>query len=243
MSLLDLIHRRGRSPGATAIPAIRATPPAPKASTVAGIATVAVARAEGTDSARRSPALSAESAGDDSHQAQRVSAPQANADGFGEEAGPEPAAMQLGEVLGASDPADDLDAAIQGFQRIPEHSDDQEAAGLSEGSTSAALAVDDDGDDRPNRTGEAAARHDARLHRFIAAGLAPARAQAAVALLAARDEDLDDRRICAECSHYGTRGRCIAAASGRIPGAARDLQPVPDLLQRCDAFGLRKGLS
>lgn len=90
--------------------------------------------------------------------------------------------------------------------------------------------------------GEVGERHAARLHRFLLAGLAPARAEAAADLLTARDADSDDRRMCVECSHYGTRGRCIAAASGRLPGAASDLQPVPDLLQRCEAFGLRKGL-
>lgn len=82
-----------------------------------------------------------------------------------------------------------------------------------------------------------------RLHRLLAAGLTPARAEAAADRLTARDADLDDRRMCAECSYYGARGRCIAAATGRLIGAARDLQPIPDMLQRCEGFGLRKGLS
>lgn len=60
-------------------------------------------------------------------------------------------------------------------------------------------------------------------------------------LLAARDANGDDQRMCLECSHLGERGRCLAAAAGRLPGADRRLEPVPTILQRCEAFGLRKG--
>ena len=59
--------------------------------------------------------------------------------------------------------------------------------------------------------------------------------------LTLRDRTGDDRRMCVECSHFGERGRCLAAAMGRIAGADRRLEPVPTLLQRCEAFGLRKG--
>lgn len=97
--------------------------------------------------------------------------------------------------------------------------------------------------DEPELQGREAALHAARLNRFLAAGLAPVRAQTAADRLTVRDADYgDNRRMCAQCSHYGTRGRCIAAASGRLPGVAKDLMPIPDLLQRCDTFGLRKGL-
>lgn len=60
--------------------------------------------------------------------------------------------------------------------------------------------------------------------------------------LACRDADGDDRRVCLECASLGPRGRCSAAAAGLIEGASRRLQPVPDLLQRCEAFRLRAGL-
>ena len=58
-----------------------------------------------------------------------------------------------------------------------------------------------------------------------------------------RDRDGDDRRMCVECSHLGDGGRCLAAASGRVHGADRRMEPVQTILQRCDAFGLRKGLT
>lgn len=58
-----------------------------------------------------------------------------------------------------------------------------------------------------------------------------------------RDADDDDRRMCMECSHLLDSGRCLAASCGRVPGALRRLEPVRDLLQRCEAFGLRKGLA
>ena len=60
--------------------------------------------------------------------------------------------------------------------------------------------------------------------------------------LTLRDRDGDDRRLCLECSRLGDAGRCLAAASGRVPGADRRLEPVQTILQRCTAFGLRKGL-
>ena len=60
--------------------------------------------------------------------------------------------------------------------------------------------------------------------------------------LTLRDRDGDDRRLCLECTWLGDTGRCLAAAAGRIPGADRRLEPEQTILQRCGAFGLRKGL-
>ena len=60
--------------------------------------------------------------------------------------------------------------------------------------------------------------------------------------LTLRDRDGDDRRLCLECTWLGDTGRCLAAATGRIPGADRRLEPVQTILQCCGAFGLRKGL-
>ena len=60
--------------------------------------------------------------------------------------------------------------------------------------------------------------------------------------LTLRDRDGDDRRLCLECKWLGDTGRCLAAATGRIPGADRRLEPEQTILHRCLAFGLRKGL-
>lgn len=60
--------------------------------------------------------------------------------------------------------------------------------------------------------------------------------------LTLRDRDGDDRRLCLECTWLGDTGRCLAAATGRLPGADRRLEPVQTILQCCGAFGLRKGL-
>lgn len=61
--------------------------------------------------------------------------------------------------------------------------------------------------------------------------------------LTLRDRYGDDRRLCLECTWLGDTGRCLAAATGRLPGADRRLEPVQTILQRCRAFGLRKGLA
>ena len=80
----------------------------------------------------------------------------------------------------------------------------------------------------------------ARTERFALLGRADADDLAE--RLALRDRDGDDRRLCLERTWLGDTGRCLAAATGRIPGADRRLGPVQTILQRCDAFGLRKSL-
>jgi len=80
----------------------------------------------------------------------------------------------------------------------------------------------------------------ARTERFALLGRADADDLAE--RLTLRDRDGDDRRYCLECTWLGDTGRCLAAATGRIPGADRRLEPVQTILQRCVAFGLRKGL-
>lgn len=82
----------------------------------------------------------------------------------------------------------------------------------------------------------------ARVQRFIERGIAADAAERLALRLHVRDQDQDDRRLCLECSYLGAQGHCIAAASGRLPGASARLEPVQTILQRCDAFGLRKGL-
>lgn len=81
----------------------------------------------------------------------------------------------------------------------------------------------------------------ARTERFALLGRADADDLAE--RLTLRDRDGDDRRLCLECTWLGDTGRCLAAATGRMPGADRRLEPVQTTLQRCVAFGLRKGLS
>jgi hypothetical protein len=78
---------------------------------------------------------------------------------------------------------------------------------------------------------------------MLARGYAPEDAEAMAEALTLRDRRGDDQRICLECTHLGERGRCLAASAGRIRGADRRLEPVPTILQRCEAFGLRKGLT
>ena len=80
----------------------------------------------------------------------------------------------------------------------------------------------------------------ARMERFALLGRADADDLAE--RLTQRDRGGDDRRLCLECTWLGDTGRCLAAATGRIPGADRRLEPVQTILQHCPAFGLRKGL-
>ena len=80
----------------------------------------------------------------------------------------------------------------------------------------------------------------ARTERFALLGRADADDLAE--RLTLRDREGDDLRLCLECTWLGDTGRCLAAATGRIPGADRRLEPVQTILQRCGAFGLRKGL-
>ena len=60
--------------------------------------------------------------------------------------------------------------------------------------------------------------------------------------LVLRDAEGDERRLCLECTHLGERGPCLAAAAGRLRGADARYEPVPTMLERCEAFGLRKGM-
>jgi hypothetical protein len=81
-----------------------------------------------------------------------------------------------------------------------------------------------------------------RHARLLALGFGDGDANDVAERLTLRDRDGDDRRMCVECTWLGDTGRCLAAATGRIPGMDRRLEPVQSILQRCGAFGLRKGL-
>ena len=80
----------------------------------------------------------------------------------------------------------------------------------------------------------------ARVERFLLRGRADANELAE--RLTRRDREGDDRRLCLECTWLGDAGRCLAAATGRLPGADRRFEPMQTILQRCEAFGLRKEL-
>ncbi len=82
-----------------------------------------------------------------------------------------------------------------------------------------------------------------RVLRFMQRGIGATAADDLAERLTLRDRDGDDRRLCLECTWLGDTGRCLAAASGRIRGADRRLEPVQTALQRCEAFGLKKGLT
>lgn len=82
----------------------------------------------------------------------------------------------------------------------------------------------------------------ARRDRLLRWGYGESEADDLAERLTLRDRQEDDRRMCLECSNLGDMGRCIAASTGRLVGADRRLEPVRTILQRCEAFGLRKGL-
>lgn len=81
----------------------------------------------------------------------------------------------------------------------------------------------------------------ARSERFVLLGRADADDLAE--RLTLRDRDGDDRRLCLECTWLGDTGGCLAAKVGRLLGVERRHEPVQTILQRCEAFGLRKGLA
>ena len=83
----------------------------------------------------------------------------------------------------------------------------------------------------------------ARVMMFMRRGIGADQADNLAERLTLRDREGDDRRMCLECSHLGDGGRCLAAAAGRLPGGDRRLEPVQSTLQRCEAFGLRTGLT
>lgn len=80
------------------------------------------------------------------------------------------------------------------------------------------------------------------LARMSMLGMDEGKALALADRLESRDFDGDDRRACVECSHLGNGGRCLAAAAGRLRNTDRRHEPVLDVLQRCEGFGLRKGM-
>lgn len=71
---------------------------------------------------------------------------------------------------------------------------------------------------------------------FERRGREPEPAQLLARRLAQRDIDHDERHVCLECAHLQRDGGCFAARQGWLPGVPRRLEPVNDILQRCDRF-------
>ena len=82
----------------------------------------------------------------------------------------------------------------------------------------------------------------ARLHRFTDKGMTLTEGEALADKLVTRDRELDDRRLCLECTHlagYAQTFGCRAWQRAAIAIKARDSGLPGDLvrtLQRCDAF-------
>lgn len=83
----------------------------------------------------------------------------------------------------------------------------------------------------------------ARLVRFTTKGVNPTDGEALTDKLVTRDRELDDRRLCLECTHLGGYGvtswRCGNWQAAKVAHRARDVQLPADLvrtLQRCDGF-------
>lgn len=119
---------------------------------------------------------------------------------------------------------------------------EQYAHARAERSAASVESPDADTRARAHLSDSDAATFARRVHLFTERGLSIEAAEALADRLALRDQDLDDRRLCLECSYLSASGRCIAAATGRLPGASARLEPVRTILMRCEAFGLRKGL-
>ncbi len=79
-----------------------------------------------------------------------------------------------------------------------------------------------------------------RIGMFERRGLSSDRAGELAELLRLRDADLDDRRMCIECSNLQRDGHCFAARQGWLYGTSTNLTPVTDMLQRCERFDWQK---
>jgi hypothetical protein len=71
------------------------------------------------------------------------------------------------------------------------------------------------------------ARIEKRIGLFRHRGLDQAAAGELAELLALRDADLDDRRMCIECSHLQRDGGCFAARQGWINQTSKGGSPQP----------------
>jgi hypothetical protein len=79
-----------------------------------------------------------------------------------------------------------------------------------------------------------------RVELFKRRGVEPALAEFTADVLALRDQEHDDRRLCLECANLQKNGACFAAAQGRLPQTSQKHHPVRALLQRCEGFEWQK---
>lgn len=79
-------------------------------------------------------------------------------------------------------------------------------------------------------------RFQARVALFLRRGWEEPRAEQWADRLVSRDAERDDRHLCIECAHLRRDGTCFAAAQGWIASAGRRLNPVTDVLARCECF-------
>ena len=94
--------------------------------------------------------------------------------------------------------------------------------------------------DRLPMTAKEISRYIARVALFKRRGWAEDKADQWADRLALRDQQRDDRRACIECAHLQRGGTCFAASQGWMPGVDKRLQPITDLLQRCERFSWQK---
>lgn len=80
-----------------------------------------------------------------------------------------------------------------------------------------------------------------RIGLFKRRGYEADRAERTADALRERDRLRDDRRMCIECTHLQRSGGCFQAAQGKLLWPAdKRLQPVTDVLQRCERFEFAK---
>lgn len=85
-------------------------------------------------------------------------------------------------------------------------------------------------------TGEEIDRYTNRVGLVLRRGYPAAGAERVAEELMQRDREGLDMRMCIECRNLTGRGRCRAAAAGRVAGASRDMEPRPLVLMRCEGF-------
>jgi len=83
-------------------------------------------------------------------------------------------------------------------------------------------------------------RMEFRIGLFRRRGWQLQRAERFADVLLVRDREHSDQRACIECAHLqrGFQGSlpCFAAAQGWVKSASCRLEPVTDVLQRCERF-------
>lgn len=74
---------------------------------------------------------------------------------------------------------------------------------------------------------------------FLRRQMSQAESEAWADRLIYRDANVDERRLCEECSNY-TPSVCLAAQRGELKGVGRQMAPLRKTLQRCPSFDWQK---